>query len=138
MHGILSGVLTAGLLATAAAVAIGQGDAAGTQDAPIESATAMQAESVSYRLLVGATRSCLIETATDSTAGRLEVTTEPKCPTLYPPLAEVRHWREKDKGTVELTRADGTIVLELAVSDGFAYETFRPDAPLISLVALAH
>lgn len=141
MNGILSGAIAAGLLATAGFLTVGQNgehQSAATRGAAHESASLPGAGRTVYSLQIGGgAQSCILAKGGDGLGGSFAAVAGPKCPALYPPLAEVRLWREKDDGTVELARGDGTMVLELAVSDGFAYETFRPGSPLISLVATA-
>ena len=57
------------------------------------------------------------------------------CPRLVPDLSDARRWRENADGTVTIVDDDGGALIEFAVADGLAYESFRAGAPLVSLVA---
>lgn len=54
----------------------------------------------------------------------------PQCRDLPHSLAEITDWNEAADGVVELARADGSVLMKLAVSDGAAYESFDPPTPL--------
>lgn len=59
----------------------------------------------------------------------------PQCRDLPHRLADVTDWVEAEDGVVELARADGSVLMKLAVSDGAAYESFDPPSPLVLLAA---
>lgn len=59
----------------------------------------------------------------------------PQCSNLPYRLADVTDWIEADDGAVELARADGSVSMRLAISDGAAYESFDPPSPMILLTA---
>ena len=59
----------------------------------------------------------------------------PQCSDLPHRLAEITDWIEADDGAVVLTRADGSVSMRLAISDGAAYESFDPPSPMVLLVA---
>jgi hypothetical protein len=59
----------------------------------------------------------------------------PQCSDLPHRLAEITDWIEADDGAVILTRADGSVSMRLAISDGAAYESFDPPSPMVLLVA---
>ncbi len=59
----------------------------------------------------------------------------PQCRDLPHRLAEITDWVEAEDGVVELARADGSVLMKLAVSDGAAYESFDPPSPLVLLAA---
>jgi len=59
----------------------------------------------------------------------------PQCRDLPHRLAEITDWIDAEDGVVELARADGSVLMKLAVSDGAAYESFDPPTPLVLLAA---
>lgn len=58
-----------------------------------------------------------------------------QCRDLPHELADATDWNEAADGVVELTRADGAVLVKLAVSDGAAYESFHPASPMVLLAA---
>jgi hypothetical protein len=58
------------------------------------------------------------------------------CADAFAPLEDVRKWRERGDGSVVLADAGGEVLVEMTVSDGGAFESFRPQAPLILLTPL--
>jgi len=59
----------------------------------------------------------------------------PQCRDLPHSLASATDWNEAADGVVELTGADGMVLMKLAVSDGAAYESFHPASPMVMLAA---
>jgi hypothetical protein len=62
-------------------------------------------------------------------------TVGPGCRSLPHRLADVTDWIEVDDGAVALARADGSVSVRLAISDGAAYESFDPPSPMVLLAA---
>ncbi|MDN2565143.1 hypothetical protein N1F89_02820 [Aquibium sp. A9E412] len=58
------------------------------------------------------------------------------CDALMQGLSRARYWREQDDGSVALVLAQGRTLVEFAAGDGVAYESFRPGAPMLALVAV--
>lgn len=132
MSGIFSGAMAAGLLATVAMVAAGH-EGASSQAMAQDARWASQ----SYRLqLAGDAHFCLVERGSLDMRGNAEVRMNSGCEGIYSSLANARFWTERAGGDVALTSDDGTVLIEFAVSDGAAYVTFQPGAPLASLIAL--
>lgn len=132
MSGIFSGTMMAGLLAAAAVVAIGHEPEA----SPAEASGALSAEQV-FRLQVGGDAgNCVVERGVLDMRGNANLTFNSACEDHYPRLAGARLWSEDADGTVAFTQENGAVVIEFSVSDGVAYQTFQPGAPLASLIAL--
>lgn len=132
MSGIFSGAIAAGLLATVAMVAAGH-EGAMSAPAAKDAPWADQA----YRLQIrGDAHSCVVERGSVDMRGSAALKVNSGCETLYPSLADAQFWSESPDGTVAFTQADGGVVLEFSVSDGAAYESFQPGAPLAALIAL--
>jgi hypothetical protein len=135
MNVILSGALGAGLLAAIAVVASGQEPA--DRLAEVKTAAMTPRALEAYRLqFAGAEQACTVERGTIRADGSSTLLLDPECEKQYPRLAAARFWREKADGTVTFIKGDGSVVFEFGVSDGAAYESFEPGAPLISLTAL--
>lgn len=132
MSGIFSGTIAAGLLATVAMVAAGH-----DRTAPeAADAYASWADQV-YRLQVGGdAQSCVVERGSLDMRGNAAIELNSGCETVYPALAGAELWSEGPDGTVAFKQENGAVVLEFSVSDGVAYQTFQPGAPLASLIAL--
>jgi hypothetical protein len=60
----------------------------------------------------------------------------PTCAGLYPGLSRAVAWHDGADGTVSLLDAGGKALVVFAVSDGFAYESIEPAAPLLQLAAV--
>ena len=85
--------------------------------------------------LAGVERSCLIDKGVELVDGISQLSVGEDCPRLVPELTDARRWRENADGTVTIVDDDGGALIEFAVADGLAYESFRAGAPLVSLVA---
>ena len=85
--------------------------------------------------LAGIERSCLIDKGVELVDGISQLSVGEDCPRLVPELTDARRWRENADGTVTIVDDDGGALIEFALADGLAYESFRAGAPLVSLVA---
>ena len=85
--------------------------------------------------LAGIERSCLIDKGVELVDGISQLSVGEDCPRLVPELSDARRWRENADGTVTIVDDDGGALIEFALADGLAYESFRAGAPLVSLVA---
>ena len=85
--------------------------------------------------LAGVERSCLIDKGVELVDGISQLSVGEDCPRLVPELSDARRWRENADGTVTIVDDDGGALIEFALADGLAYESFRAGAPLVSLVA---
>ena len=85
--------------------------------------------------LAGVERSCLIDKGVELVDGISQLSVGEDCPRLVPELTDARRWRENADGTVTIVDDDGGALIEFALADGLAYESFRAGAPLVSLVA---
>lgn len=128
MSGIFSGALAAGFLAAVAMVASGMERSVAT------AAAEPSYDGRAFRLQIGGAASCVVEKGADARGGA--AVDLHGCEKLSPEFAAVRFWQERGDGVVAFTREDGGVVVEFAVADGVAYQTFRPGAPLASLIAL--
>jgi hypothetical protein len=131
-------LIAAAILATGAAAATklidgqspGQALAATAEDGPLTG-------SVAYRLAVnGKASKCLMWPGrqVDTTSRSLDLSDG--CTDLAVTLAKVRLWIESPHGDVALADADGNALVEFGASDGAAFESYRPLAPLMTLTAL--
>lgn len=99
-------------------------------------AVAETAGNMQFRLhLAGVEKSCLIDKGLELADGVSQLSVGDDCPRLVPELSDARRWRENADGTVTIVDDDGGALIEFAVADGLAYESFRAGAPLVSLVA---
>jgi hypothetical protein len=131
MSGFFSGALAAGLLATVAMVTASHGGRAPAPDS--DGAMAGQ----TYRLqFSGGAHSCLVERDELDMRGDAGVSVKTGCEEMDPRLADARFWSEGADGTVIFTASDGAVLIEFAVADGVAYQSFQPGTPLASLIAL--
>ena len=85
--------------------------------------------------LAGVEKSCLIDKGVELVDGISQLSVGEDCPRLVPELTDARRWRENADGTVTIVDDDGGALIEFALADGLAYESFRAGAPLVSLVA---
>jgi hypothetical protein len=58
------------------------------------------------------------------------------CADVFVDLEKAVSWLDRDDGSAAIVDAAGKELLELGPSDGFAYETSTPGAPIITLTAL--
>ena len=123
----------ASVLAIAAGTALiwggGKGQALASAEADVDDGA--------YRLAVsGREVRCLLWPGrqTDGLGRSLELSAE--CEGQGSPLANARLWIESPDGGVVLADANGATLVEFAVSDGAAYESFRPAEPMMTLSAL--
>lgn len=129
MKSLLSAAAAAAILATAWSLS----DEATLEQSP---ATAESPSNVLFTLhLAGVEKGCALNKGVELSNGLSEVSVGPKCGGLVPELAQARFWRENADGTVTIADQDGGALIEFAVADGLAYESFRPGAPMVSLVA---
>lgn len=132
MSGIFSGTIAAGLLAAVAMVAAGY-------DGPKRPLAAEHSpySGRAFQLQVGGDAgNCVVEKVDADMSGSARLTFNSVCEGLYPRIANASFWSESQDGSVAFTRADGAVVIEFSVSDGAAYESFQPGAPLAALIAL--
>ena len=85
--------------------------------------------------LAGVEKSCLIDKGVELVDGISQLSVGEDCPRLVPELTDARRWRENADGTVTIVDDDGGALIEFALADGLADESFRAGAPLVSLVA---
>ncbi|MDP3896574.1 MAG: hypothetical protein Q8Q62_07850 [Mesorhizobium sp.] len=105
--------------------------------APSEAVAIAPADSGrSYRLTsTGSDASCIVVKGAQLKDGVSEVAVDVRCSEFLPELSSVRYWRDNSDGSVAFAGLGRAAILEFALSDGFDYESFRPGAPLVSLVA---
>lgn len=132
MNILLTGAMGAGL---AVAVAIAWGDLA--QD-PTLSPASLEDELRAGQfdvLMAGEETGCRLSMTgdPDQQSGALGV--GEGCSDLIPEMSTIRFWQEAEDGSITLSGISGTAVYSFAVSDGAAYESYYPQAPLIALVA---
>ncbi|TWG99704.1 hypothetical protein L598_001300000350 [Mesorhizobium sp. J18] len=132
MRLLIATVAAVGFIGAAAAVTSAPEDGGSTVSAVKEASAPSR-----YRVVaVGQEGTCAV-TKGEALSDRLaELYVERTCSTVMPGLEQARYWREASDGSVTFAKADGGAVLEFSVADGVAYETFRPHAPLVSLVAM--
>lgn len=138
MNQILSATAALGLLGAATLVAAGLNvdnppDATGGDF----TLSAARAETPGrFRLVIaGHDVTCLVSKEKSAATAATELEIAGECLALLPRLAEVRYWRETDDGTVVFAGADGEALVEFFGADGVAYESLRPAAPFISMIA---
>lgn len=130
MKGMLIVAGTLAVLATAAGITV-------RPPAPPEAVAIAPADrGREYRLIsTGSDASCLVVKGAQLKDGVSEVTVDVRCRELMPELSGVKYWRDNSDGSIAFASFGQTPILEFALSDGFDYESFRPGAPLVSLVA---
>ncbi|NMG39212.1 hypothetical protein GRZ55_08160 [Chelativorans sp. ZYF759] len=79
----------------------------------------------------GQAASCALERYGDSSMRAVG----PQCHDLPHGLADASDWTETADGAVVLAHADGSVLMQFAVSDGAAYESFDPPLPMVLLAA---
>ena len=129
MKSLLSAIAAAAILATAWSLS----DEAALEQSPAVSESARRMLFTLH--LAGVEKGCALNKGVERSGGVSEVSVGPKCSGLVPELAEARFWRENADGTVTIADKDGGALIEFAIADGLAYESFRPGAPMVSLVA---
>lgn len=115
------------------ATAWGLSGEAALEDEPFAAADAAGRMQFSLQL-AGVDRGCSLSKGVELANGVSQLSVGPLCDKLVPELAQARTWRENADGTVTIADADGGALLEFAVADGLAYESFRAGAPLVSLM----
>lgn len=132
---ILSGALAFGLLGSAGFATIDDTGPPGS-DGPRAAATRVVPAPTIFRVWSGGRETaCTLSKTAARPDGPAAVTPSPQCGDL-PVLAGVARWRVLRDETVALVDGDGRVRLEFARSDGVAYETFRPNAPLMAMIAV--
>ncbi|MFC5585168.1 hypothetical protein ACFPOD_08595 [Nitratireductor kimnyeongensis] len=98
-----------------------------------EQKTAFQEEAVSEFTLMGVGLSgvCRVRHAPGLENTQLDL--DGNCARLLPRLAEARIWEEREDGTVAFVSATGEALVEFYPGDGAAYESLRPQTPLLSM-----
>lgn len=77
--------------------------------------------------------SCAIAKGEPLSPDTVAVAVEARCGAVHETLVRAKRWRDLADGTVMLTTAEGDVVARFAPSDGPAYESFDPAAPILSL-----
>ncbi|WP_309084732.1 hypothetical protein [Chelativorans sp.] len=91
---------------------------------------------VRYELsVVGREGDCTVVKRGNVEAARANLELTPKCVELMPRLAQARYWQENGEGELRFVAADGRAVVEFFAADGVAYESLKPQSPLIALKA---
>ncbi|WP_404934509.1 hypothetical protein ABWH97_00325 [Nitratireductor sp. ac15] len=106
------------------------GEMAATTAAP---KAAFQDEAVSEFTLtgVGLNGICRVRHSPGLENTRLDL--DGSCARLMPSLADARIWEEREDGTVAFVSATGEALVEFYPGDGAAYESLRPQTPLLSM-----
>lgn len=103
--------------------------------APVAVAATPAASAMVYRLVANGEQACTVVRGAPLDGGLSELRPSPGCEKLMPGLSRARFWREREDGAVAFS-ADGTDeIAAFASADGEGYESFRPMAPVLSLVA---
>lgn len=85
-----------------------------------------------YRLsVIGHEETCSVALKNPSS-----VTVGSRCRMLFQPLSDARFWQEMPNGDILFVNAEGGTVAQFFPGDGVAYESVRPQAPLMMLVPL--
>jgi hypothetical protein len=104
--------------------------------ASADAAVAPGAADVFRLAMTGSDGVCRVERRQASAGGDAMLGLEPTCAGLYPDLSEAVAWHDGEDGTVSLLDAAGKALVVFAVSDGFAYESIMPAAPMLQLAAV--
>lgn len=133
MRLLIATVAAVGFIGAAAAVT---SEPEGGRSAALATKSLLSAPSRYRVVAIGQESTCAVTKGEVLSAQTTELHVETACSTVMPGLEQARYWREGRDGSVTFAKADGGTVLEFSVADGVAYETFRPHAPLVSLVAM--
>lgn len=78
--------------------------------------------------------SCVVAKGPEIESGLSEIAISGDCGTFGGDMSAAKYWRENKDGSIVFMGVDQPVILEFALSDGMAYESFRPGSPLVSLV----
>lgn len=135
---ILLAALTAGILGSAGIATI-EGAGTNFDTAFVVSSTGVPrsapAPTVFRVWMTGRETACTVSKVAARPDGVTAVRLSPECGQL-PILSGVGQWRAKGDETVALADGNGRARIEFARADGVAYETFRPNAPLMAMIAV--
>lgn len=116
--------------------------AIGTEDAPLQSG--LQAPAIDPNAMTYAARApgvdavCLIKRIAGNNPQASALKLDDDCTEVYTDLKNAVSWLDRDDGSAAIVDASGKEVLVLGPSDGFAYETNTPGAPIVTLTALGN
>ena len=131
----LCGVFSIGLALAATIFGGGSGGGDSVQ-AGAAQASDLDAASETFNLLSsGSEATCLVRKGVDRGA-LVELSIDASCDEVMPGLSSVRFWQEAQDGSVTFSVDGSKAVVTFAAADGVAYESFKPRAPVISLVTL--
>ncbi|QPC85530.1 AprI/Inh family metalloprotease inhibitor [Mesorhizobium sp. NBSH29] len=86
-----------------------------------------------FILSVAGAHSCALTRSSIPSSDGFEVSAAADCERLLPGLSQVKAWRVRDDGAVILSRDGEAELLAFGVSDGAAYESFKPASVIIAM-----
>jgi hypothetical protein len=79
---------------------------------------------------------CLIKRIAGNNPQASALKLDADCADVFVDLSKAVSWLDRDDGSAAIVDSSGKELLELGPSDGFAYETSTPGAPIVTLTAL--
>ena len=118
-----------------AAISSGLPDYDGARSSAEPSAAAENGDRLFKLRAYGVEPSCSVTAGALISERKRTLTLGERCKQLDPNLLAASQWLERPDGTVAFAGADGRVLLEFAVADGAAYETFSSEQPMMVLLA---
>jgi hypothetical protein len=133
------GVLKALTLLLSAGIAAGAFAVFGPEQAEqpkrIVPSTALEYPSTVYRIETAESAdSCRIEKGAVVAEGKSFLHVDDDCKSIYPGISDAKFWVEDEDGAVSFTENGVDPIVTFSVADGAAYESFKPHAPMLSLM----
>ncbi len=112
------------------------------EDAPLQAglqAPQLEPNAMTYAAHApGVDAVCLIKRVAGNNPQASALKLDADCPAVFTDLKNAVSWLDREDGSAAIVDASGKEVLVLGPSDGFAYETNTPGAPIVTLTALGN
>jgi hypothetical protein len=112
------------------------------EDAPLKAglqAPAVDPNAMTYAAHApGVDTVCLIQRIAGNNPQASALKLDADCTDVFTDLNKAVSWLDREDGSAAIVDASGKEVLVLGPSDGFAYETSTPGAPIVTLTALGN
>jgi hypothetical protein len=113
-----------------------------SEDAPLKAglqAPAVDPNAMTYAAHApGVDTVCLIQRIAGNNPQASALKLDADCTDVFTDLNKAVSWLDREDGSAAIVDASGKEVLVLGPSDGFAYETSTPGAPIVTLTALGN
>lgn len=97
--------------------------------------TTLEYPSTVYRIETAESAdSCHIEKGAVVADGKSFLHVDDDCKSIYPGISDAKFWVEDEDGAVSFTENGVDPIVTFSVADGAAYESFKPHAPMLSLM----